>query len=128
MYPSQGISLYLGIADVKHESERNQRIINANLQDNWNCVILETSQTVLNLDGVHDMQYDYDEEGDLTGFTFKMYTDVYKFYVHPEEGSRRSLATLGVNKNNKYVSNSSCLSKTMNVFNITNDIFYDPNN
>lgn len=68
-----------GLSNSNYENKKsfndliqNSNIINSNLQNNWNCVILESAQNVLQLGYVYDMMYTYSAEGNLSGYSFRM--------------------------------------------------------
>lgn len=66
------LMLPLGLLKFNHDSLKNQNLIKSNLKSNWNCVILESSQTILDQTGVYDLRYTYSANGNLSGYSFMM--------------------------------------------------------
>ena len=77
-----------GLSSSNYENKKsfnnliqNSNVINSNLQNAWNCVILESAQSFIRQEGVYDVMYTYNTEGDLSGYSFKM---LYKGKIHEQ--------------------------------------------
>lgn len=64
--------LHLGMLEKNYDSVTNVHRIKSNLKNNWNCVLLESSQTVMEQPGIYQMEYTYNSQGDISGYSFYM--------------------------------------------------------
>ena len=65
--------LTFNIIKRDYSSSRNQRLIRSNLKSNWNGVMLESSLVMSDQDGFYDLEYTYSPEGDISGYSFKLF-------------------------------------------------------
>lgn len=63
------LKLLLGLQEKRNDIN----LFETSLRDNWNCVMLESSQNMQSLDGIYDMKYSYNSKGDIVGYSFKWY-------------------------------------------------------
>lgn len=117
--------LDLGFKEHNYDTVDNANKVRSSLRNNWNCVMLESSQTLQNIEGVYDIEYNYNSEGNISGYCFKMFWNseviYYKFFVEDEDEDYVKMYVF-VNEMLKYTATFN--KEDVNLFNVT-DIILD---
>ena len=120
-------SLFLTLDYVKHnyDSVENWNQIESTLANNWNCVMLEGTQGLLD-QAVYNMDYIYNSKGNISGCSFSILVDSvvwdYKFLVEEDIEDEDIVRTyVYINGELKY---SDIFEKdSVNLFNLVDIIF-----
>ena len=105
---------------------QNSNVLNSNLKNAWNCVILESAQSFVQQEGVYDVIYTYNTEGNLSGYSFKM---LYKGKVHEQyvliekDLEDEDVVSVSIYANGNLISKKYEEAVNVNVFSITDLIF-----
>lgn len=105
---------------------QSSNVVKSNLQNAWNCVILESAQAFLQQEGVFDTMYTYNTEGNLSGYSFKMLYNgrIWRHDVLIEKDlDDEDIVNISVYADGKLISKKYEEAVNVNVFSITDLIF-----
>ena len=114
----------MGFKQHNYDSPRNYNIVNSNLKEGINCVLLESSTVIQEQSGIFDMEYLYNSNKEISGYSFKMH-DGFKVYSYCliAYTTDEKFVVLELFLNNELVRKGEFESESINIFNITDFIF-----
>lgn len=118
--PSKSM-LSLELSKFNHDSIDNMNKVRSTLRNNWNCVLLESSQTVLEQAGIYDIRYTYNAEGNISGYSYKgLGSSKTTLLVEKEDEDN---AIIKVFKNNILILDKRAPLEEINLFNLVLFLF-----
>lgn len=129
--PSSLINTF-SIRERNYSTKANLHMISSNLRTSWNTVILESSESIRDLDGVYDLNYTYNMNGDISGYSFKI---LYNNEIHEKalviERSIRDhdnfTVEIKVYKNRQLSFNKKLNATSVNLFSLSDMVLADLN-
>lgn len=110
-----------------HDSLENANITLNNLKTHWNCIILESSLTLADQAGVYNLNYKYNSDGNLAGYSFMWLYEskIYKYtFLLEKDLEDENEVIVNVYLNEKYLKYRKTLEiSSINVFNILDILF-----
>lgn len=123
--PTQLLSTFK-FKKFNHDSIHNMNKVHSNLENNWNCVILESSQVLQDLAGTYDFEYTYNSEGNISGYSFNFYykQKITKYTLLIEKSDEKNYVNIKVFINDILNYSQTFLSSSITIFNITDILGY----
>ena len=105
----------------KHDNISNLNKVHSTLQNNWNCVVLESSQVIKDLPGAHNFEYSYNSAGNISGYSFTFYYNqelsFYTLLIEPAEDE--NYVNIIIYKNDNLVYKEKSLASEISLFSLT---------
>ena len=118
--------LMLGLIGANHDSIDNMNRVKSTLENNWNCTILESAQLILDQDGIYNMKYTYNSDGNISGYSFNMiYKGEVSQYtllvdkVHESNEYEEEYASISVHENGNMIFQEEFELSDINLFNLS---------
>lgn len=116
--PSKSM-LSLGLANYSHNSVDNMNKVRSTLKNNWNCVLLESSQTIMDQAGTYDIRYTYNAEGNISGCSYKEYNKLgFSNITLLVEKENEDEVNIRVFKNHTLILDKLAPMEEINIFNL----------
>lgn len=117
--------LTFGLLKFDHESLDNHYKIKSTLGTNWNCVILEGSQTVQSIPGVFDMRYSYNSKGNICSISFKFFSNlkIYNYLLLIDCCEGEGFVNIKAYVDNELSQQKTFETSKINLFNVHDLIF-----
>ena len=118
----------LKIRERNYNSLDNQNKVHSNLENNWNVVILESSLSMKEQSGVYNLEYTFNSEGNISGYSFKMLINgevsTHTLLVTKEIDDENEInADIQVFMNDKLFFHEYTYARNINIFNLSAMLF-----